>query len=154
MILREQRNAETAEGQSNISAVIKQALILVPSQGIDIIIYLWVLQALWPPCPSGGWNDVSLPDLNQLKLGLLDVCPSSMLTSFLLKPRHEYAHTLNTCPILLFRERLLWEGSPVFSLLAVSNNKSFLLPIFGLVDLLSQHPPWTSFQVTLPSSPR
>ena len=36
-------------------------------------------------------------------------------------------------PILLFRETLLWERSPVFSLPAASNNASFLPPTFGSV---------------------
>ena len=61
---------------------------------------------------------------NQLKLRF---CPPP-------KPLHEYACNpkVKTSPILLFGETLLWERSPVFSLLA-AGNKSFLLPIFGLV---------------------
>ena len=77
-------------------------------------------------------------------------CPSSMLNFPLLKlpppqPCHGYTHTtqspnrifiyprLKTSPILLFRETLLWGKSPLFSLLASSNNKSFFLPLFASV---------------------
>ena len=79
-----------------------------------------------------------------------NLCPSSTLNFPLLKfpppqPCHGYIYTmqspnrtlmypqLKTSPNLLFRETLLWEKSPLFSLLASSNNKSFLLPLFALV---------------------
>ena len=63
-------------------------------------------------------------DFHQLKLGLC----------LLPKPLHEYACTLslNSYPVLLFGEILLWERSLVFSLL-VASNKSLLLLLFGLV---------------------
>lgn len=50
-----------------------------------------------------------------------------------LKPLHEYAYRLSLkCPHFCCSGTLLWERHSVFSLLA-ANNKSLLLPIFGLV---------------------
>ena len=43
-------------------------------------------------------------------------------------------------PILLFKEALLWERSLVLFLLATSNNKSFFLPLFGLVGFFGLTP--------------
>ena len=60
--------------------------------------------------------------------------PNSVLNSAPLKPFHEYAyaHLAYSFPSFVAGETLLWERAPVFSLLALSN-KSFLLPLLGLV---------------------
>ena len=51
---------------------------------------------------------------------------------------HNWSDLAAAAAVLLFRETQLWERSLVFSLLAVSSNKSFLL-IFSMV-VLAQYP--------------
>ena len=90
-------------------------------------------------------------------LNSVDLCPSSMLKSPLLKHLHEYARTLSLkLPQFRCSGRHCFEKDPTtskFSLLAV-NNKSFLLPIFGLVvswpDTYRGEP---SFQVIVVKNP-
>ena len=74
-------------------------------------------------------------DLNKLKLGLCQTLPqiyaevSAQATSRIcMYPQL----TLTLTPILLLGRHCFGERSPVSSLLAASN-KSFLLPLFGLV---------------------
>ena len=70
------------------------------------------------------------------RLNSVILCPNSMLKSPLLKPLHEYADILSLkLPQFRCSGRQCFGKDPTaskFSLLAV-NNKSFLLPIFGLV---------------------
>ena len=106
--------------------------LIIPPQGLYIRIYL---SSAGTKAEHAGWNDYADPsDFNQLKLELCQLCPNRMLNSPLLERLHEYACTLAQ-NLLSFAagETLIWEISLVSYLFAASNNKPFLLSVFGVV---------------------
>ena len=83
----------TKECRKGSQAIVHKNRVLVPPQGIYIIIYLWVLQELRPP---QGWRMEwwCWPSwLQSTKAWTL--LTNSMLNSSLLKALHEYACTLS-----------------------------------------------------------
>ena len=104
-------------------------------QGIHIIIYLWVLQEL-RPSPSWRMERCRWPSwlLSTKAWTLLTFAPI-LCWIFLCSSPFMNMHVPfpYNFPSFAVGDTLLWERSPAFSLLAASNNESFLLPIFGLV---------------------
>ena len=103
--------------------------ILVP-QGIYITTYLWVLQELRPP-PKWRMEWWWWPSWFQSTKAWTLLTLAWVLCWILVcsSPLPEYAGALR---LKLFREKLLWGSSLMFSLLFTSN-ESFLLPSFGFV---------------------